>query len=102
MQRLNPLNSYKSELRCYPRVCVIKDVDARHKVYTWTGRRPDPSAGHDSVMWIPASLRRHAFAYEFSAIDPAQFVFLRLFFARGALLGVFFDGLFLGHHLFRR
>ena len=24
-----------------------KGVDARHKVYTWAGRRPDPSAGHD-------------------------------------------------------
>src|SRR5712691_3987802 len=24
-----------------------KGVDARHKVYTWAGRGPDPSAGHD-------------------------------------------------------
>jgi hypothetical protein len=24
-----------------------KDVAARHKVYTWAGRRPDPGAGHD-------------------------------------------------------
>jgi hypothetical protein len=24
-----------------------KGVDARHKVYTWAGQRPDPSAGHD-------------------------------------------------------
>jgi hypothetical protein len=25
----------------------LKDVDARHEVYTWAGHRPDPSAGHD-------------------------------------------------------
>jgi hypothetical protein len=24
-----------------------QDVDARHKVYTQAGRRPDPGAGHD-------------------------------------------------------
>src|SRR5712691_10038161 len=26
-----------------------KDVDARHRVYTWAGQRPDPSAGHDEL-----------------------------------------------------
>jgi hypothetical protein len=25
-----------------------KDVDARHKVYTQAGQRPDPGAGHDA------------------------------------------------------
>jgi hypothetical protein len=26
---------------------AFKDVDARHKVYTRAGQRPDPCAGHD-------------------------------------------------------
>jgi hypothetical protein len=26
---------------------LSKGVDARHKVYPWAGRRPDPRAGHD-------------------------------------------------------
>src|SRR6266699_5950161 len=30
--------------------CREKGVDARHKVYTWAGHRPDPSAGHDDSM----------------------------------------------------
>jgi hypothetical protein len=29
----------------------FKDVDARHKACARTGRRPDPSAGHDDVYF---------------------------------------------------
>jgi hypothetical protein len=40
----------------HPRLSSEKGVDARHKVYTWAGQRPDPSAGHDKAGGLSAEI----------------------------------------------